>query len=622
MNFTLATCLLATMAGVGVAALSLGFGSAPGWRHYRVFALVAVSAAFFCGSLGLLSVSLPDAATRVVMHLQGTAGAIHVAAWHAYARQHLGTPPSRSHRGLLGALYALALLWLVPGLMFHPSVVTIPLPWLGVTYRLAVATPLGAMAFALEVALLGLAMRYYWLAWRAGAADTSMCVAALAAIFVTGFHDALVATQLIASPLMLPLGFLVSVGASGWLLMRMFVRSATELERLSRRLEHEVEARTGELVSTEAALVRAEKMAALGQLSAAVAHEINNPAAVVSANITYLRDELARGAVPGDAIECLDDSLESVSRIALIVRQLLDSGRAAATAPNSSGSSSVLRAAQKAIGLARPGVPAFVTTFIDVDAGIFVHSEESSLVQVLVNLVVNGAQAIPSDRRGGRVEIRAVCTPDRVEIEVRDNGSGMTEETKRRLFEPFFTTKPIGKGTGLGLSVSMGLVRSMGGQLRVESTLRGTSMTIELGRSESASPPSVPGLPVARPGRSLLLVDDDVAVGRAVARTLAASFDVHVVGGVAEALERLAVRSFDMILSDVQMPGGGGRRLCEELASSTEVVRRLVLFSGGDPSDEDRTFFAERGVPLLGKPLVLDALFEVINRTSAARGDA
>ncbi len=196
----------------------------------------------------------------------------------------------------------------------------------------------------------------------------------------------------------------------------------------------------------------------------------------------------------------------------------------------------------------------------------------------------------------------------------------MSAATERRLFEPFFTTKPQGKGTGLGLAVSIGLVRSMGGQLSVSTGERGTTVSIELDAAVA---------PIERTSdtrgrrtrlRSVIVVDDDVAVGRAVARSLKSSVDVELATGVDEALEKLLVREFDLILSDLQMPDGGGRRLYEELAArSPNIAGSLVFFSGGSPSVTDVAFIAQRRIPLLSKPLVLDELFAAAKRIVVMR---
>ncbi|HSO36180.1 MAG TPA: ATP-binding protein, partial [Labilithrix sp.] len=256
--------------------------------------------------------------------------------------------------------------------------------------------------------------------------------------------------------------------------------SARELDRLSRSLEQLVAERTRALVAAEASLLKTEKMAALGQLAAGVAHEINNPAAAVEANLAYLRDALDAGGLPHDGRECLDESLEAVARIAKIVGKLLDAGRSATKDPASSGTASVQLAVEEAMMTSRPHVGEHITTTVDLSSALYVRADAPSLVQVLVNLIVNAAQAIPVERGHGHVQIRTSSTGGRIAIQVIDDGTGMSDETKRRLFEPFFTTKPMDEGTGLGLAVSLGLLRAMGGDLEVASAPGSTCMTILL----------------------------------------------------------------------------------------------------------------------------------------------
>lgn len=165
--------------------------------------------------------------------------------------------------------------------------------------------------------------------------------------------------------------------------------------------------------------------------------------------------------------------------------------------------------------------------------------------------------------------------------------------------------------------MSRGLVRSLGGDLRVTSGPAGTTMSVVLPASEIA-PTSVPQL-LASPkrGRTMFLVDDDPAVGRASARSLGSMFDVELVSDVGGALEKLYERSYDVVLSGMQMPGGGGRLLYERIAAhSPNAAQRMIMFSGGAPSGAgaDSAFFEKHGVAVLGKPLSVDELLRASNR--------
>lgn len=500
MNPAATLSIVAAVVGVGVALLGLSFGSAPGWGRYRILGAVGLTAAAYAALDVFFSVRASDGTRVVALHVQAACAALHVACWQSYVRHHLGAPPRPVDRAIMGMLLVLAALWLVPGLMSTRVIASLEVPWLGVTYRFPEATALGSLSYALETAALALPLARYLRAMRAGLADARLHALALGIIFVAAINDTLTTTKVIVSPMLLSVAFVAAVGALGSALTRAFVDSARELDRLSRSLEDLVAERTRALVETEAALHRTEKMAAIGQLAAGVAHEINNPGAAVEANLAYLREALQSGELPPDAGACLDESLEGVARITKIVGQLLDSGRAAAQARSGNASASVLRAVQQALASSRPRVGDHVATSVDVPPTLFVRADESSLVQVLVNLLVNAAQAIPSDRGAGRVTIRTSTDGGRVAVDVIDDGAGMSEETQRRLFEPFFTTKPRGRGTGLGLAVSLGLVRSMGGDLQVASTSKGTCMKIilDVGEADSLSPPTTELLEIAR----------------------------------------------------------------------------------------------------------------------------
>jgi CheY-like chemotaxis protein len=309
--------------------------------------------------------------------------------------------------------------------------------------------------------------------------------------------------------------------------------------------------------------------------------------------------------------ECLEESSAAVARIGQIVAQLLDSSRAAARAEKSV---SVQDVVHTALAMSKTRLGPHISSSIDADASLFVRGDESSLAQVLTNVIVNAAQAIPKGRPG-RIELRAVKVGERVRIDVTDNGTGMSAETERRMYEPFFTTKAHGEGTGLGLSVSLGLVRSMGGELSLVTSDAGTTVSIvlDVAAAPAGQTSQKPELGATR--RSLLLVDDDAAVARAVARALRSRVDVEVASGVVEAQKMVVARHFDVILSDLQMPAGGGRRLYEELlARSPDTARRVVFFSGGSPSLADAAFIAQARIPLLTKPLVLEELFVLAER--------
>jgi signal transduction histidine kinase len=257
-----------------------------------------------------------------------------------------------------------------------------------------------------------------------------------------------------------------------------------------------------ELRDTQEQLLQSEKLASLGQLAAGVAHEINNPMGFITSNLGSLRDYLhgyrdtlraARAACAAvqngnlaqagelaeqteasyaehdldfaeeDIDELLDDSLKGAQRVRDIVQGLRNFARVDSRELESFDLNDCLRDALK---LAR----------VELDQRADVHSHfaelpalqgnAGQLTQVLVNLLVNAAQAIDGH---GRVEVSSRLVGDTAQVDIRDNGCGISAEDRDKLFTPFFTTKPVGSGTGLGLSISYGIVQKHGGHIEVES---------------------------------------------------------------------------------------------------------------------------------------------------------
>jgi two-component system NtrC family sensor kinase len=257
-------------------------------------------------------------------------------------------------------------------------------------------------------------------------------------------------------------------------------------------LEHKVDERTAELRrknedlertihllrQTRKQLVMAEKLAALGELTAGVAHEINNPTAVILGNLDVIRAELGEnGAIVADEMQLID---EQIYRIRDIVNNLLQYARPDDYAGylDEVDVNELVRSTHKLIGHLTGH--AGIVIELDCRATQSVQINPQELQQVLVNLLVNAIHAV--DEQGGEI---AVSTEDwehkGVRIRVRDNGCGIEAEQLDRIFDPFFSTKEQGEGTGLGLSISYGLVRRYGGNLSVASRLgEGSLFTVSL----------------------------------------------------------------------------------------------------------------------------------------------
>jgi signal transduction histidine kinase len=235
-----------------------------------------------------------------------------------------------------------------------------------------------------------------------------------------------------------------------------------------------------EVVSLRKRLITSGRLAAVGELAAGIAHEINNPIAFVRSNLGGLRSLLQRvedrlsAEELGEGRELIGESLEGVDRVAAIVRDVKGFAHAGSPQPEAVDLAplldSVLRVAGPELRHARVEV-----VHGEVPA---VRGAPQELKQVFLNLVVNAAQAV---ERGGGVRIHTREEGERVVVSVEDEGCGIACEILERIFDPFFTTKPVGKGTGLGLSISYEIVRRHGGQMAVSSTPgRGTKVRVEL----------------------------------------------------------------------------------------------------------------------------------------------
>ncbi len=362
-----------------------------------------------------------------------------------------------------------------------------------------------------------------------------------------------------------------------------------------------------------AKLMVADRMSSVGMLAAGVAHEINSPLAYVISNLEMIAEELRApldGALAGrmrDIEEMTSDAREGAERVRKIVRGMKTFSRADEERRVPLDVRAVLDlSCNMAFNEIRHRAR-LVKDYGDIPT---VEADEARIGQVFVNLLINAAQAIDEGRTDEN-EIRISTKTDgagRAVIEIRDTGAGIPESARGRIFDPFFTTKPIGIGSGLGLAICHGIVTDLGGEIEVESkvgegSLFRVSLPAALLEAASPLPPvSRKSLPVRR-GR-VLVVDDDVMLGRAMRRILA-GHDVTVMTSASEVRDRLlAGDRFDVILCDLMMPTMTGMQLHAELLREVpEVVERMVFMTGGAFTPSARAFLDEVSNERLEKPI-------------------
>ena len=364
-------------------------------------------------------------------------------------------------------------------------------------------------------------------------------------------------------------------------------------------------------------LIQSEKMSAIGQLIAGIAHDLNNPLASVVGFSDFLAES---GDVPQALAEPLRVIRQEAERAATIVKNLLSFARRQEGERLPQPLQPLL---ESVLALLRNEMMALkVETALFVEPHIpDIEMNPNQIKQVFVNLLNNAAQAIASTGRPGHITVTAKRWLDGVAVSVADDGPGIPEELLPRVFEPFFTTKTEGEGTGLGLSICQGIIKEHGGRITLESSPGvGATFTVEL---LSGSRPQRPSQPVTAPATSgtlrVLVVDDEPHILHYMRATLESwGHIVEVASDGTEAVERALVTPFDVIICDLRMPRLGGREMYNNLARQYPDIARRVIFATGDTVRGDTLQFLEQlGRPFLHKPFTLAELRTVLGNVAA-----
>lgn len=387
--------------------------------------------------------------------------------------------------------------------------------------------------------------------------------------------------------------------------------------------------------TTQQRLIQNEKLAALGELIAGVAHELNNPLASI-----ILHTELvARQQQDTPLADRLQRIQQDAHRAANIVRHLLDFAR---QRPPERQVVQINELVQDTLELMSYNLR---TRNIEVKTKLQaqlprIMADPHQLQQVLVNLITNAQQAMHNQVESGLLTITTRLVGQgaqaRVEIGVGDNGIGMPLALQARIFDPFFTTKEVGEGTGLGLSVVHGIVTEHGGEIEIHSEIdKGAlfliTLPVETNTAVSPSSALAPTLEAnapsdedepdlaSTPNWRILVLDDEANLRHIVSNILELKgYEVTAVGNGRLGLEKLRAQPYDLILCDINMPDVSGRDFYNALTGELQPYQQRILFITGDTlHHETRHFLESTGIGCLNKPFNIGELLATVEEKLA-----
>ena len=391
-----------------------------------------------------------------------------------------------------------------------------------------------------------------------------------------------------------------------------------------------------EVKRLEEQLIQAEKLAAMGQMLAGVAHELNNPLTAILGASELVRE---RPGVDETTRKQLEMTHRQARRAARIVQNLLEFSRPAAPQKKPLDLNAVIERTLQLHehSLRRNAVEVDLRPCASLPV---VVGDASQLIQVFLNLLNNAEQAIREVRPSGRIQIRLVREGARVLATVTDDGAGIKPEVLPKLFDPFFTTKRPGGGTGLGLSICLSIVREHGGDIEAESLPSGgAAFTVSLpatfqererevrrdSDSSGAGEMRAPTMELLK-GRTIMVLDDEESIRSLLSEGLAAhGLKVDCAANAEEALKLMLGGKYDAVLCDLKLSGSGpnadGYGVAQRLRIAGGANKPEVIYMSGDVGGASSSVAANRR---LQKPFrisdVLNILMAVFSRVPAGSG--
>ncbi|MGH1340812.1 MAG: hybrid sensor histidine kinase/response regulator [Nannocystales bacterium] len=360
-----------------------------------------------------------------------------------------------------------------------------------------------------------------------------------------------------------------------------------------------------------------DRMVALGTLASGVAHEINNPLAYVLTNV-----ELAQARAQTGDVAAVQEHLEAAAGACVRAAKIVADLKGFSRPPGPTTSVNLLAVVDSARRMMSHLLVERQMFACTVPGDVWVRGDETKLCQVVLNLLVNAAEACEGRGAEASVEVSVDRDGDEVTVVVDDTGAGMSEAVRARIFDPFFTTKGRRQGTGLGLAISHRIVDQLGGAIEVESREgHGSTFRVRLpggAPPNEQAPAEAPTHAVGR--RRVLIVDDEPGLAEGFALSLSRHDTMTATSGV-EALACIDAADFDVVVCDMSMPEMDGPSLHAALMKKDpDLASRMLFVTGGAFTPQAHEFLREMSGRVLYKPVGTDALRKFIGDLVAERG--
>jgi PAS domain S-box-containing protein len=373
-------------------------------------------------------------------------------------------------------------------------------------------------------------------------------------------------------------------------------------------------------------LAQATKMAELGSMAAGIAHEINNPLAIIIGKADLLLKRRRENSLSEDFLDSeLDRILKVSKRIADIVKGLKNYSR------NSTNDENVcipfITLVEETLSICQDRFKlAEIDSYVHfgADKSVLVSCRPSEISQVILNLLNNAHDAVLGCEKK-EILLSVSANESSIKLSVRDSGAGISPEKQDRIFEPFYSTKPLGKGTGLGLSISKNIAQSHGGKLYLEEAKSGAKFCLELPIATKSIESNVSAMGMSHDildkkdseflsGLKFLLVDDESDILHIYREELeSVGATVFCLNNAKSAISMLMSEKFDFLITDFSMPQINGIQLIEEINSKLSMPPKIFLCTAFNICSEERAEQLKIR-KVLSKPFAMDELFSEIQK--------